>query len=200
MLAKILVLSIISLTIVNSVFGSTEEDVTKLTEKVIEEILESQKTDIPESNEDTSGFKFTERVFTAQDQNLPSRDTFNRPEGTEAIIFPTPNNQRPFKIRTSGQYGSYRKQRGWQQAVADDRMRNMFRDTEKVKLRLPWLMRNLQMPTSKGFGLNGFWNSYAAPDPLQQMVGFRRMVSYEVLNISASAISSSSGVISHISV
>lgn len=101
-------------------------------------------------------------------QNAPF-ESFNRPEGTESFIVTTKgdnnvlnNNQNQYG-RTFGEYGSYRKHTSWQKAVADDRQRQTSA-SQDFKITFPWLKNHLQRPGLQGFGLNGFWNSYALPE------------------------------------
>ena len=87
-------------------------------------------------------------------------ESFNRPPGTVALK--TGTDSKSFSNtygRTFGQYGSYRHHKSWQQAVMEDNarhslIRNNLKDT------FPWLFKNLKTPSLRGFGLDGFWNSY----------------------------------------
>ncbi|XP_045190624.2 uncharacterized protein LOC123547516 [Mercenaria mercenaria] len=106
-------------------------------------------------------------VFNAQ--NL---ETFNRPEGTESLVRSLNKNQR-FETtygRNFGQYGSYKKHKSWQEAVAQDRQRHIA-IPEDLKTKFPWLINKLHLPSVHGFGLNGFWNSYAVPEGTPDVKG-----------------------------
>ena len=90
----------------------------------------------------------------------PSRETFNRPIGT--VAFQPQTNTGTFSNtygRTFGQYGSYRDHKSWQHAVAKDNLRHSL-IKDNLKDTFPWLFNNLKTPSLRGFGLDGFWNSY----------------------------------------
>ncbi|KAL4231922.1 hypothetical protein ACF0H5_009498 [Mactra antiquata] len=93
-------------------------------------------------------------------------ESFNRPEGTEAFIVTTIGDHgfdqgtQDQYGRTFGKYGSYRKHKSWQKAVADDIQRQV---PQNLKVSFPWLANHIQRPTLHGFGIN-FWNSYALPE------------------------------------
>lgn len=97
--------------------------------------------------------------------NAQNMQTFNRPEGTESLITNVNNNlgSETSYGRTFGQYGSYKNHKSWQHAVAEDRQRYL-QLSEDLKVTFPWIMHQLHTPSIHGFGLNGFWNSYAVPE------------------------------------
>lgn len=172
-------LSILIITVLSMTSIQADDGTVKLTEdRVLEDMLENQKISMQNTADtDTAGFRFTQR----QQEGSRSMETFNRPEGTEAVVVPTLNNERSFHVRTSGQYGSYRKQQSWQRAVADDRIRNMLGGVQELKFPFPWILRNMPTPSGHGFGLNGFWNSYAAPDIRQPVPGFDNLASITIV-------------------
>ena len=90
----------------------------------------------------------------------PARETFNRPIGT--VAFQPKTNTGTFSTtygRTFGQYGSYRDHKSWQHAVAKDNLRHSL-IRGNLKETFPWLFNNMKTPSLRGFGLDGFWNSY----------------------------------------
>lgn len=90
--------------------------------------------------------------------------TFNRPEGTPLGVVNIANDKFDNQYgRTFGQYGSYRKHLSWLNSVADDRIRQMF-GREDIKFQFPWMIKSVHIPNLHGYGLNGFWNSYAFPE------------------------------------
>ena len=88
------------------------------------------------------------------------RESFNRPIGTVALQPET--NTGTFSNsygRTFGQYGSYRDHKSWQHAVRKDNLRHSL-VRGNLKDTFPWLFNNMKTPSLRGFGLDGFWNSY----------------------------------------
>jgi len=172
MVIQVIVAYFICTIVVESAPVQDESGITKLNNDQLFDDLQDDTTFMQ---------KMEKPLFTANQRQPPmvfgNQGTFNRPVGTEAMVLPSANNQRPFTVRTSGQYGSYRKQKSWQTAVAQDRMRNMVTETDNLRVNIPWFMNNLQQfnPQLQGFGLNGFWNSYALRD--QMMDSFMQMVS-----------------------
>lgn len=112
-------------------------------------------------------------------------ETFNRPEGTESLDIAATGEHFASGAaaehlatqygRTFGQYGSYKKHTSWQTAVAADRHKH-FTVPEDLKVKFPWFVNNLHAPTSQGFGLNGFWNSYAIPEGTPNVKGLSTTV------------------------
>ena len=114
-------------------------------------------------------------------QNLES---FNRPEGIESLV-PTFNRKQQFETsygRTFGQYGSYKKHTSWNRAVAKD-MRRHGVIPKDFETKFPWLVKKLHIPSVHGFGLNGFWNSYALPEVTPNVKGLGPSVSVAVFNV-----------------
>ncbi|XP_060596793.1 uncharacterized protein LOC132750768 [Ruditapes philippinarum] len=99
-------------------------------------------------------------------------ETFNRPEGIESLV-PHFDRKQQFETsygRTFGQYGSYKKHTSWNRAVAQDRRRHGVAPKD-FKTKFPWLVNKLHLPSVHGFGLNGFWNSYALPEGTPDVKG-----------------------------
>ncbi|WAR21689.1 hypothetical protein MAR_015663 [Mya arenaria] len=103
-------------------------------------------------------------------------ETFNRPVGTEALVVDVSGRENLSKAgamldsaygRTFGQYGSYRNHTSWQNAVANDIQNNLF-GTKNADSRKRWMLKGAISPTVEGFGVKGFWNSYATiPEGIQ---------------------------------
>lgn len=112
--------------------------------------------------------------FNSFKQRMEKLQTFNRPVGTESLVVNNDNsfgNSETSYGRTFGQYGSYRAHKSWQNAVANDRLRNQIGTPGDMKLNFPWVMDNLQKPTLNGFGWEKFWNSYAVPEGTPTVAG-----------------------------